>query len=236
MNSDSSKQKSPITYKKAAVIVVALHVVGFVVLFGWGSYNSNRAKVERKLKMAAAVANYNPDKTFWNTHDKKLKVVAVSPVKVKPVIKPAAKEQFIDKVSNLIIGVRKNFDNLADASTSAVNEAKDVVYQIEKRVEVPKPTKQPVVIKQTVPKARKSQQNTLPNNTSTTSYTKHTVTEKGKTYTQYEQYEEIRRPVEQIRTTSPSLPRVVPMRVVPPPPPPSQQFGYMPSNMIREFY
>lgn len=222
--------RSPLTYKKAAVVVITLHVVGFAVLFGWSSYKSNRAKIERKLKMAEAVANYNPDKAFWNTHDKKLKVVAVSPVRLKPTIKPEAKEQFVDKVSGLIIGARKNFDSLADASMSVINETKDVVYQIEKRVEVPKPVKQPV------PKAKKPQQNTVPNNTSTTSYTKHVVTERGKTYTQYEQYEEIRRPVEQIRTVpSSSLPRVVPMRVVSPPPPP-QHYGYMPSNMVREFY
>ena len=224
--------RSPLTYKKAAVVVITLHVVGFAVLFGWSSYKSNRAKIERKLKMAEAVANYNPDKAFWNTHDKKLKVVAVSPVRLKPTIKPEAKEQFVDKVSGLIIGARKNFDSLADASMSVINETKDVVYQIEKRVEAPKPVKQPV------PKAKKPQQNTVPNNTSTTSYTKHVVTERGKTYTQYEQYEEIRRPVEQIRTVpSSSLPRVVPMRVVsPPPPPPPQSYGYMPSNMVREFY
>lgn len=230
--------RSPLTYKKAAVVVITLHVVGFAVLFGWSSYKSNRAKIERKLKMAEAVANYNPDKAFWNTHDKKLKVVAVSPVRLKPTIKPEAKEQFIDKVSGLIIGARKNFDSLADASMSVVNETKDVVYQIEKRVEAPKVNK-PVVVKQPIPKAKKPQQNTVPNNTSTTSYTKHVVTERGKTYTQYEQYEEIRRPVEQIRTVpSSSLPRVVPMRVVPPPPPPPppQHYGYMPGESVRVYY
>jgi hypothetical protein len=123
--------RSPLTYKKAAVVVITLHVVGFAVLFGWSSYKSNRAKIERKLKMAEAVANYNPDKAFWNTHDKKLKVVAVSPVRLKPTIKPEAKEQFVDKVSGLIIGTRKNFDSLADATMSVINETKDVVYQIE---------------------------------------------------------------------------------------------------------
>ena len=71
------KQSTPIPFKKATVVVVALHVAGFTLLYGWSAYRSNRAKLERQLKMAAVAANYNPDKTFWNNHDKKLRVVAV---------------------------------------------------------------------------------------------------------------------------------------------------------------
>jgi hypothetical protein len=146
------KKRKPITFKTAAIVVVALHILAF---YGFASFSSYRAKLakearERKKAELELVAN---NTNSWPNANKKLKVVAVpTPQILIPTnIKNNVDEQaasikaevaaFIKEKTTESNKIKSNVDNFVNQQKVAL---KKITNKITQR---PTPTTKPVYSK-----------------------------------------------------------------------------------------
>lgn len=111
----------PISFKQAGVIVIALHVVGFI---GFTQYASYKAKVARELreeKKAELLAS-KPLKQDWNNSNIKPRIVATATPKQTDEPKPPAPNQ--------IKRVLQKVETVAQTATESVKETATEVTAI----------------------------------------------------------------------------------------------------------
>lgn len=142
--------KKPITFKQAGVIVIALHVAGFI---GFTQYSSYKAKIARELReeKKAEILAGNRLKQDWNNSNIKPRIVAtVTPKQKSEDVPPASSQtqQVLQKVETAVqtatINVKevaKNIETLAVASIETFEKPQEAT-----KVKIPAPiqVKQPV--------------------------------------------------------------------------------------------
>jgi hypothetical protein len=146
----------PISFKQAGVIVIALHVAGFIGFTQYASYKARVARELREEKKAEMVAG-NHLKQDWNNSNIKPKIVATAAPKRTDEIKPSAPnqiQQVLQKAETVAQTAAENIKEkatevttLATTSMQALNsKPREIVKPLLPAPLVKQPTKKPAVV------------------------------------------------------------------------------------------
>ena len=125
----------PITFRKAVLLVILLHVGGGMALYGFLQYRSYRDKIARENRDREVIANYNNNPTDWNNQGKKLRVVAVPKLKPKSKIEEKSfKDYFIDITAHIINEGKELYGMALTIPPKIEHQTKDTVDKIEKKI------------------------------------------------------------------------------------------------------
>jgi len=131
-----------ISWKKAGVIVVMLHVGAIGGLMALNKVKSSMHRAEREKEREQLLANPNKD-SMWPELKVKPKVVAYPKEVSKKIIDTASnrtlQEYIADKVAYILTlqsGARKYFEELTELGNATMKEVAEAKKQIKKKVEV----------------------------------------------------------------------------------------------------
>jgi hypothetical protein len=93
------KKVTPISFKKALVLVVALHIFGFVAIYSYSKVNSYFARKERESYREQIYSNYST-RNEWPIASSKLRILAIPPQDEFGPIKGSA-EVYVKKIKDL---------------------------------------------------------------------------------------------------------------------------------------
>ncbi len=93
------KSVYPISFKKALVVVVMLHIFGFVAIYSYSKVNSYLARKERESYREQIYNNYTT-KNEWPISSSKLRILAIPPQDEFGPIKGNS-ELYIKKIKDL---------------------------------------------------------------------------------------------------------------------------------------
>ena len=130
------------TFKKATVIVICLHVLGGVLLYGVLKYKSHRAREVREARDREIAASYSNNPADWNNQGKKPRVVAIP--KLKPKVRKeeeCLKDYFVNSVVYIINKSKELYKRLLTIPPVIDYQTKDTLDKIEKKINNPVQTK-----------------------------------------------------------------------------------------------
>lgn len=130
------------TFKKATVIVICLHVLGGVLLYGVLKYKSHRAREVREARDREIAASYSNNPADWNNQGKKPRVVAIP--KLKPKVRKeekSLKDYFVNSVVYVINKSEELYKRLLTIPPVIDYQTKDTLDKIEKKINKPVQTK-----------------------------------------------------------------------------------------------
>lgn len=145
----------PISFKQAGLIVIALHVAGFVGFTQYASYKARVARELREEKRAEMLAG-NRLKQDWNNDNIKPRIVAtVVPKRADEIKSPASSQinQILQKVETVAQtatdSLKETATEVTAIATTSMQALNDKPREIVKKVpslQVKQPTKKPVVV------------------------------------------------------------------------------------------
>lgn len=130
------------SFKRATVIVICLHVLGGVLLYGVLKYKSYRAREVREARDREIAASYSNNPADWNNQGKKPRVVAIP--KLKPKVgkeEESLKDHFVNGVVYAINKCEELYKRLLTIPPAIDYHTQDTLDKIEKKINKPVQTK-----------------------------------------------------------------------------------------------